>query len=480
MSTRDGGIDKPASNVWVINPATAQRHNGAALELVDEVAFGMGDEHFWASTERLSNLRRFARARRVGPYSLLGVALVKAVSSVPPYVVLPPARGSYGSLNLYTALVGPSGTSKSTSMAAGREHVVTVPNVPVSQPGSGEGLAKCFAYVSNSGGVRTQEGVACSVIGFVPEIAAMLQAGNRGGATLLADWRSGWSGERLGKDYADNSKRVVIMDHRYRLTYVLGVVPMLAKELFDGAYVGTPQRILWLPTSDPDCPRVAPDPPKRLTISAWPEAVGTTGTVQLVDREVRLPQLLEVPATPKEFEALGLPQAAIDEIDERAYLALNRELSHDSEENHDLFNREKVAAALMRLHNRIGEVTELDWQLSGHLMEMSTTLRAETQRLIASTEHQQQVRAAHVRGKLADIEHNAEGVQALKRVQANLVRYLSNSGGEMPSSDLRSRLNSKDREPYYDTALAHLESGGVIERVPTQYHGSDGCLIRLI
>jgi hypothetical protein len=308
----------------------------------------------------------------------------------------------------------------------------------------------------------------------------MLATSARGGATIMADWRSGWSGERLGKDYAENTKRVVIQDHRYRLTYVMGVVPSLAKYLFDGGDVGTPQRLLWLPQPDPLRPKVAPDPPKpvRLGIQAWPEAQRTKGPV-LVDRELRLLNELEFPVKPKEFEILQFPQHAVDLIDEQAYNALGYELGDDAEENHDLFNCCKIATSIMRLHNRTGEVTEQDWQLADHLLSVSTNLRAETQRLIATTAYKQQARAAHVKGKLADIEHSAEGVQALKRVKANLVRYLTNAGGEMPSSDLRSRLNSKDRE-YYDTAIAHLESDAVIEREPMTYHGTEGFLIRLV
>lgn len=455
-------VVQPAPNVWQISPDA-------------DVMADLDTHDFWTATPVLQRVRQFARSRRVGPYSMLGVALVKATSSIPPYVALPPTRGSYGSLNLYVALVGPSGTTKSTSMAAGRDYLKTVPAVPVSQPGSGEGLAKCFAYVS--GKPPLQEGKAWSVIGFVPEVASMLQAASRGGATLMADWRSGWSGERLGKDYADDGKRVVIHDHRYRLTYVLGVVPMLAKELFDGAHVGTPQRILWLPTSDPDCPRVPPEAPKRRGLDEWPSR--TAGRVHGADREVFLQTMLDQPVNESEFEVLQLPPVITDLIDEQAVAALNRGLDDDAEENHDLFNRLKVAVSIMRLHKRSDGVSELDWQLAGHLLKVSTGLRDETQRLITSTNYRQQVKAAHVQGKLADAASSAQEQQGLRRVKNLLRRYLLEAGGEIANSDLRSRLSSRDREPYYETAISHLEADGLIERTAIQRNGIDGHQIRL-
>lgn len=454
---------QPAPNVWQISPDA-------------EVMADLDTDDFWTATPVLSRVRQFARSRRVGPYSMLGVALVKATSSIPPYVVLPPTRGSYGSLNLYVALVGPSGTTKSTSMAAGRDYLKTVPAIPVSQPGSGEGLAKCFAYVS--GKPPVQEGKAWSVIGFVPEVASMLQAASRGGATLMADWRSGWSAERLGKDYADDGKRIVIMDHRYRLTYVLGVVPMLARDLFDGAHVGTPQRILWLPTGDPDCPRVVPDPPKRRGLDEW--ASRGLDRFHGADREVSLRAVLDQPADASEFEQLHLPEVITDLIDEQAVAALNRGLADDAEENHDLFNQLKVAAAIMRLHKRSAGVTEQDWQLAGHLMGISTGLREETRRLISTTTYRQQVKAAHVQGRLADAASTAQEQQALKRVSTLLLRHLMEAGGEMSSSGLRNKLSSRDREPYYDNALARLESESRVERQAVTVNGVDGHLVRLV
>ena len=104
-------------------------------------------EAFWTSCPELRDLRQFARSRRVGPWAMFGVCAAVAVSSVPPYVVLPPLVGHYAPLNLFVALVGKSGSIKSAAIRAAFDWLNVNPPPNTKKPGSGEGLAKCFAYV---------------------------------------------------------------------------------------------------------------------------------------------------------------------------------------------------------------------------------------------------------------------------------------------------------------------------------------------
>ena len=88
---------------------------------------------------------------------MLGAALTVASATIPPYVVLPGIVGDYASVNLYVNLVGPSGAIKSQAIAAAGPGCSTVsPPDPV-KPGSGQGIAKCFAYVKTNQ-VRTRAG----------------------------------------------------------------------------------------------------------------------------------------------------------------------------------------------------------------------------------------------------------------------------------------------------------------------------------
>lgn len=78
----------------------------------------MDAESFWSSSQQLRDLRQFAHARMVGRWAMLGNALARVIAHVPPHVVLPPTVGDHASLNLFVAIVGRSGDSKSASMAA--------------------------------------------------------------------------------------------------------------------------------------------------------------------------------------------------------------------------------------------------------------------------------------------------------------------------------------------------------------------------
>ena len=67
---------------------------------------GAGRDDFWEATAELRHVRDFARARRVGLWAMLGIALARVVCMVPPTVRIPAYVGRTGSLNLYVGLVG--------------------------------------------------------------------------------------------------------------------------------------------------------------------------------------------------------------------------------------------------------------------------------------------------------------------------------------------------------------------------------------
>lgn len=192
-------------------------------------------------------------------------------------------------------------------------------------------------------------------------------------------------------------------------------------------------------------------------LQEWPSQ--GSSRVHGADREVALQAALNQSARTSDFEQLQLPKSVTDLIDERAVAALNRGLADDAEEDPDLFNQLKVDASIMRLHKRDGVVTELNWQLAGHLMELDSGLRQETQRLISTTNYRRQVKAAHVQGRLADAALTAQEHQALKRVAALLIRHLTEAGGELFSSGFRNKLSSRDRDHYSDPAWCRWHHG---------------------
>ncbi|KAA0120827.1 hypothetical protein CIW51_05160 [Mycolicibacterium sp. P9-22] len=305
----------------------------AATALPGDTASQLGSDlaQFWASSAELRDLRQFAQSRRVGPAAMLGNSLARVVAAIPPNVVLPPTIGSVAGLNLFVALVGRSGESKSASMGASADWLTVSPSYSPAKPGSGEGLAKCFASMQKMPGSNgnppgfVQRGKAWSVLAQLPEVDTLIATGGRGGSTIMSELRSAWSGERLGLDYASEDKRITLCANRYRLCLVLGVQPLRSAPLFDDADSGTPQRFVWLPAGDHDAPISRPDEPARLVLPRWPELRSNGVT----DPDVVLSSQLGIAADVSEYRVLAIPVAARELIDSNQFAVLRGDPSVD-------------------------------------------------------------------------------------------------------------------------------------------------------
>lgn len=460
-----------------MTPPIAQPHNRSDDLDVQAVA-DLDSDDFWTATQVLSDCRQFARARLVGPYAMLGNVLTLATSTIPPNVVLPPSRGSEVGLNLFVALVGPSGASKSASNAVARDWITCKPQVVNSKPGSGEGLAKCFAYVQMKPSPPTQCGKAWSVLAFVPEVSTLIATGGRNGSTMMSEFRSGWTGERLGHDYADSSKRIILEEYRYRLCYVIGVQPTLAKFLFDQSGEGTPQRLLWMPTSDPNVPnhRVIESAPHKL--DAWPAPIKGPNRI-LADTNIAREALLNVPIDKATLEVLQIPEFVREEIEAEARIGLRRGLTEDTEHGHRLLSQLKVAASLMWLHKRHDGITELDWQLAGHLMNVSDRLRHDTQSIISDSFTKRERIKAVSRGIMEDVAESTKEQQAIDRLATNIVTHLKADGSPMSMNELKKRFHSRYRL-FFEPALSKLLDNKTIHVYPSMNKGPSGMLVELI
>lgn len=451
---------------------------GFAVQTVDQLDADLSD--FWESSEAVRDLRQFAQARRVGPAAMLGNSLARVISAIPPNVVLPPTIGSHASLNLFVALVGRSGESKSASMGASADWLTVDPSCAPSKPGSGEGLAKCFAYFRRvpaaNGNPATfgQAGKAWSVLAQIPEVDTLTATGGRAGGTMMSELRSAWSGERLGFDYAGDDKRILLAANRYRLCLVLGVQPLRSGPLFDDADGGTPQRFVWLPASDADVPAVRPDEPARLVLPRWPELRGNGVT----DPSVALAGELANPADPSEYRVLYIPEAATSAIDANQVAVLRSDPDVDPLDGHRLLVRLKLAAALMALECRYDGVGDADWQRAGVLMALSDRTRQSARNELTAKAREANRSRGKAEGEraLAAEEFRAEKADRdVDRVAEKIAKKLAEAGGSVSRSDLRRNgVNSRDRK-YFDAAEALLlETGRIEKSLVNEGRGSGG------
>ncbi|MFT3663317.1 MAG: bifunctional DNA primase/polymerase [Gordonia sp. (in: high G+C Gram-positive bacteria)] len=472
-----GDRDRPGDNefydalAWAA--AQVQPEDPEALRQRMERLAEVDEEAFWTARPELEQLRTFARARRVGPWATFGAVLARAVAVIPPSVVLPPLRGGHGSLNLFVAVVAPSGKGKGTAESAAEDFLITDPDVHEATPGSGEGIPKEYAYKQRT----RQVDVRNSVLFTVPEVDSLAALKNRSGSTLMAELRKAWVGEPLGFSYAAEEKKLSIRKHRYRMTMVVGVQPGRSQTLFEDADGGTPQRFLWFPTTDPHrpkgCPLVAGEP---LRLSRWRGGVlvttgptltsstssvddDVTGTAQY-SFDLEGLQLSERP-DPDSFHVLEVPQVVVDAVDAETERDLDGDYGNELD-SHGTLLRMKIAAALMWLNGRTDAITDEDWELAGAVKAISDRTRTQavgTLREQANTANEARAKAEAAR----DVIRKEVTDQADLERTLSLVRKHLCTAGRMTRREGTKKLKPELR-PHFDEVIDRLVGAGVAAR----------------
>ena len=439
------------------NPGNPHKEGGYA-DPADAIRSALGD--FWDSSQNLQWLQQHARARSVSPTAMLGAVLARVVSAIPPNVVLPPTIGSVASLNQSFALIGPSGGTKSTSIAAMEDWLVVAPNYIRKKPGTTEGLRKCFAKkqtVDVNGKKEVQQvGRQWSVLAVIPEVDSLVAAKSRS-ASLMSELRQAWSGEDLAEDFADETKTVVLRANRYRFAMILGVQPGRARPLFDDADGGTPQRFIWLPTIDPDIPEIAPDCPPRLDLPRWPGSYSQG----IADPDTLLNAELGNEADASEFQILEIPDFVSKLMREtmREIVRGNRDI--DPLDGHRNLVQLKLAAALMALECRYDAVTHHDWDRAGAVMAVSDATRQSIQELHRSEADRQNASRGKMEGIRASVAEETKHDRDVARVTSNVVKKLKANDDVMTRSALRNSFHPRDRDMFDFVENSLVESGRI-------------------
>lgn len=425
------------------------------------------EERFWTARPMLTNLRDFARSRRVAPWAMFGCVLARACASIPPNMVLPPLVGGVGSLNTYVALCGNSGGGKSAAMAAAREFLQIEGGLDflTTGPGSGEGLIGAFMTwrkFPRGGGQFVQSNL--SALFVADEVQALGALGARSNSTLLPFLKSAWLGGELATQNADPTRNRRLGSHTYRLVLVAGVQPAHAGVILDDVGGGFPQRWLWMPTYDPSPaqPQFEPDPYPWNPSTTRPaeDAVGN----------------LTVAALPPMEVAAVVAQAVYAARD-----AQNVPIGHrpvkETLDGHAVFAREKVAALLALLDGGRREVTEADWNLACVVGEKSDETRALVMKALAVEASIEADRRAKRAGKSSAIATDAADEATTLKAMARLRSLLREHGGWLSAGKLQNRLTKSQRE-YFKDAIERLSGSGEVttdtvpgrgERIVTRY-----------
>jgi hypothetical protein len=418
-----------------------------------EIAVWLLPENFWTARPLLEHIRQVARARRVPPDALFGALLARVSVATDYRYTLPAIVGAPRPLNLFAAVVAPSGGGKGNAgdvaTAIGPRSSDQPPYRWDVQPvGTGQGLVEAFYSLQpdengKEARVRWWDGMLFtadegSVVGALKSQAS---------ATIVPVLCSMWSGERLGDQYADKLKNRRVMAGTYRAVVLLSLQTAPAGQLIqETGEVGLAQRFLWFAAIDPDTADADEvlDDPGRLPWSSPPmPAVTIEGRTCLdVDPGV----VYEVRQDHADRQSGRVISAALDA--------------------HRNLNRLKVAALLGILDGRL-DVSAEDWALAGMVMDTSDSVRASILQSAATARRHESEMRARTAGRQAVVVEDALSdarAAAVERVALGLIRRAARDGVPVTKRDLRHAVAGKDRQYFEDALDLALEAGWLVLR----------------
>jgi hypothetical protein len=375
----------------------------------------LGDD-FYAQHPRLSDILRAARNDRTSPDAVLLATLARVATLIP---VAATVNGQ--PVNLIAALVGASGSGKSSSHRTARR---LIPDVGTDRDGigvgTGEGIAMAFLTREKSENVQARD----AVLFWCDEGETLLKVGRRDGSTTLATLRSAWDGDTLGQSNANVETTRIVRHGRYRFVMAIGLQPPFAAELLADQTAGTPQRFVWAASGDPNADHARPTWPNDLHVSKGEPCPFT------VDAEVsRI-------------------------VNDRRVTALRNGGHDDPEESHATQNQLRIAAILAHLLDDGGRhVTPQVWNIAGMIVENSRNVRRELARQHQQTTLIDAVDKAATRLAVVNDARDVVHDRKVERVGGVIVNYLTKYGTST-RSEVR-RAVGRDRQ-HFDDALSRL------------------------
>jgi hypothetical protein len=364
---------------------------------------------------------------------------------VPYFVTIPPLTGGRASLNLFVGLVGPSGAGKGGATAAATDTIDTgatwlggEDGQRMVNLGSGEGIIHAFRKRTKDG----DEWNTHAVVFNVQEIDLLTATATRSGATILPVLRSMWSGEQLGFQNADPTRRIQVPPHQYRASLLVGIQPLRAGSLLDDADGGTPQRFLFVPTDDPGAPDQPPIKPEKIK---WRKPLFDSLRDPFTDTyDITLPEAVE-----------SLVR------DQRLEMLRNQAEGSKNASGHDTLARIKYAAHFALLAGRT-TVTDDDWDLAGTLHKISVHTRENIQTQLRQQAQLKAHKVAIARGAEASTVSTRIDDDSMGATKHKIKILLGN--GPLKIYEIKKKITPRLRE-YVHPAVDELLNENTINLV---------------
>lgn len=404
---------------------------------------------FYAARPIFRHIRQAAHARGCSADVLFYATLARTSGMLSHHIRAVTGIGSPASLNTFVAMVGGSGSGKSSSSSLNRELMPAIDHefrdgLPI---GSGEGIAEMFmGTVEEPTGEIYQRGpskgdpvmkrvrkqVRHNGFIYVDEGETLATLAMRTGSILSETLRRAAVGETLGQTNASEERTRYVPAGSYSLGLLVGFQPTTALPLLADAGTGTPQRFIWGWANDPSIP----DVPTR-----WP------GPIE------KHPGLLR-PADPVD---IAFPERIRRMLWTERVGRARGEIEVAELDGHAGLMKVKLAALFALLDGNRFVVTEEDWALAEMVWDASCAVRdglVVRARREAEAERQRQD-DAKVHQELRVHEAKSDADLRLDRI-ARLVRKHASTVGGITYGALKKALASRDR-PLLEKAIAYAE-----------------------
>lgn len=362
------------------------------------------EKRLFSARPVLTQLYQASMAAEVSPWSALTAVICKVLAATGPQVVLPPFKGSCGSLNLAEVHPGEVAQGKSSSWAFAASSVVVTPvhnpdggglaqtglgeTVMRNNIGSGEALARFFATVTtevedSAGKVTTERGPRHERgLFYVDEGGALATSAARSGATTFSYLTSSITGGAMGN--LTSADDIDVPDGTYRACYVISTQLGNVGFLFEQEKTGLPHRFVW---ADPYTDIEDPDYYSDLNTSDAPDTYSDVGA-DLAQSIVSISLPYATMGTaelPRDVRGWSSPKAAVGgqqiimQFPDRIRDIVRRDTrkaarGQAGNDGHRNLTKMKVAASLALMETRT-RVTSEDWELAEIIMAHSDAVR---------------------------------------------------------------------------------------------------------
>lgn len=457
------GFTGPGTITALPLPPTAETIIPGALTLPDE---------FWRERESLSRIRQAAHSRVRSADVVFAGLLCRLSALVPHTLRADTGIGQPASLNLFAAVVGPSGGGKSSGLSVSRDIIKSARHLEEFPLGSGEGVAEAYMGEALEGtGVMAKDGsekqvkvrkqVRHSALFHADEGASLNKLIERAGSTVGETLRSAWSGEAIGQKNGKAETTRTVPARSYSCGLMIGYQPSTALPLLADVEAGTPQRFLYVWAVDPTIPSRAARVP-------WPGEIASPFPPEVRTDAPPAGAVLAGPPT-IDLSPITFAEAILDELYDTEHakstgtlpfghwllLAGTSEL--DPFKSQHTVLKVKVSALLALLEGR-RNVTADDWRLAQVVLDTSDRVRSYLAALAAEAAGKARAAAlaaeaeaehyrAHARASVAE----AIDLTAERRLAVRVATWV-HEVGPLTVGALRKRAPSRDR-PMIEAAV---------------------------